>query len=184
MASQRITLAKVGGVSAEVIWRRLQGWAEARQAADPNEWSRDQWPPEVRAEADAFAENLRSHALTPPVVHFVEWADLWSMGDLFHRWLRPPGGPTPMAVHADRFEVYGYALPDGGRLSRRLARAGRQQFPEYDQFVTRLQEAVGAWKELVDQAALIVLREVVGGLVTDGEVEASLAVVPNWITEG
>ncbi|SIO59060.1 hypothetical protein SAMN05444166_5911 [Singulisphaera sp. GP187] len=103
---------------------------------------------------------------------------------LFNRWLTPPSGPGPLAIHADRFEVYGYALPDGGHLGRHLTTAGPQQFGEYDQFVGRLHEAVVAWQELVaERAALIVLREVVGGLVTDEELKASLSLVPNWLSE-
>ena len=87
------------------------------------------------------------------------------MGDLFSRWLTPPGGAPPIAIHADRFEVYGYALPDGGRLRQHLSASGPQQFSEYDQFLARLHEALDAWQELAERATIIVLREVVGGLV-------------------
>ena len=79
--------------------------------------------------------------------------------------------------------MYGYALPDGGHLGRHLTTAGLQQFGEYDQFVGRLHEAVGAWQEWAERAALIVLREVVGGLVTDEELKASLSLVPDWLSE-
>ena len=106
------------------------------------------------------------------------------MGDVFHRWLQPPGGSPPLVVHADRFEVFGYGLPDGGRLRRHLNAAGLQQFAEYDRFVGRLRESVEAWQQLAERAALIVLREVVGGLVTDGELRASLSVVPDWLSKG
>jgi hypothetical protein len=79
------------------------------------------------------------------VVYFAEWADLWSMGDLFTRLLAPPDGPRPLIVHADRFEVYGYGLPDSGRLVQHLECAGPQQFVEYGWFVSQLQEAIRAW---------------------------------------
>jgi hypothetical protein len=174
LATQRVTIAKVGGRAADVALLRLREWAAARKDADPDEWSSDQWPSSVRGQADTFADRLRAHSLSLPVIYFVEWSDLWSMGDLFSRWLTPPGGPPPLAIHADRFEVYGYALPDGGHLGRHLTTAGPQQFGEYDQFVGLLHEAVGAWQELAERAALIVLREVVGGLVTDEELKASL----------
>ena len=86
------------------------------------------------------------------------------------------GGPVPplahaarrasaVAIHADRFEIYGYPLPDDGRLVRHLATAGPQQFDEYDWFVGRLREAVEAWRGLAGRAAIVVLREVIGGLV-------------------
>jgi hypothetical protein len=183
MAAQRITIAKVAGEAAGVVLRRLQGWADARRTSDPEEWSNEQWPPEVRRRVDAFAERLRSHAAEPPVVHYAEWADLWSMGDVFMRWLTPPDGSRPLYVHADHVEVYGYGLPDGGRLARHLAGAGPQLFEEYTLFGSRLREAVEAWRSCADRAALVVLREVVGGLVTDDELTASLAVVPEWLRE-
>ncbi|MDR3637140.1 MAG: hypothetical protein P4L84_25275 [Isosphaeraceae bacterium] len=85
MAAQRVTIAKVGGVAANFIMGRLQGWAAARLTRDPHEWDAEQWPKHVRREVDAFADGLRAHALVPPVVHFVEWSDLWSMGDVLDR---------------------------------------------------------------------------------------------------
>ena len=148
MASQRITIAKVGGDAAAVVLRRLQGWADARRTHDPDEWSGEQWPSDVRVRVDAFAERLRSHATEPPVIYYAEWADLWSMGDVFVRWLMPPGGVRPLCVHADRFEVYAYGLPDGGRLLCHLAGDGPHQFEEYALFAGRLKEAVEAWQLL------------------------------------
>ena len=94
MASQRITVAKVGGMAAEVVMVRLRDWVSARQTDDLTDWSSEQWPLSVRSRADAFADRLRSHALSLPVVHFAEWADLWSMGDVFSRLLTPPAGPA------------------------------------------------------------------------------------------
>ncbi len=183
MATQRVTVAKLGGRAADVVLLRLKEWASARQTNDPTEWSSEQWPSIVRRRADAFADRLRTHALSLAVVHFSEWADLWSMGDLFLRLLTPPDGQCPLIIHADRFEVYGYGLPDGGRLDRHLARTGPQQFPESGWLVWQLQEAIRAGQELVDRAALVVLREVVGGIVTDEELSDSLSLVPDWLSE-
>jgi hypothetical protein len=183
LAAQRITIAKVAGIAADVTLQRLREWAGARQSAEPDEWSHDQWPSSVRVQADAFADGLRASSLFLPVVYFVEWSDLWSMGDLFGRWLAPPGGPDPIVIHANRFEVYGYALPDNGRLGRHLTAARPQQFHEYDWFVGRLEEALNAWRELTDQAALIVIREVVGGLYTDDDLLASVSRVPEWLAD-
>jgi hypothetical protein len=183
MATQRVTIAKIGGVAAEVALRQMREWADARQSTEPHEWSSDQWPSNIRVQVDAFADRLRANSLSPPMLYFVEWSDLWSMGDLFHKWLSPPGGPSPLFICADRFEVYGYALPDDGRLGRHLTTTGPQQFDEYDQFVGRLREAVEAWQELAEPVALIVIREVVGGLITDEELKASLSVVPKWLVE-
>jgi hypothetical protein len=182
LASQRITIAKLGGVSGDVVLRRLAEWSAARQADDPELWSPDQWPAEVRCEADDFAERLRTHGLVLPVVHFVEWADMWSMGNLFPRWLTPPDCPAPTGVHANRFEIFAYSLPDEGRLREYLASAAPQQWAETDFFVQRLREAVEAWNAFVDRAALVVLRFVVGGSALDEEVTASLQSCPAWLS--
>ena len=160
---------------------RLRGWAAARRSGDPREWSSEQWPAGVRVEVDAFAERLRANSLAPPVIFFVEWSDLWSMGDLFRRWLTPPGGSSPIEIHADRVEVYGYALPDDDRLACHLGVAGPRPVDESNLFIGRLREALEAWRPLAEKAVLIVIREVVGGLVTDEELEASLGVVPEWL---
>jgi hypothetical protein len=183
VASQRITVTKIGGMAAEIVMLRLHEWAAARHTDDLNEWSSEQWPLSVRSRADAFADRLRSHALDLPVVYFAERADLWSMGDVFSRLLTPPDGPAPLHIHADRFEIYGYGLPDGGRLVQYLASVGPQQSTEYDWFVRQLQEAVQAWQELVEQAALVVLREVVEGLVTDDELSDSMSLLPGWLSD-
>jgi hypothetical protein len=107
LASRRITITKIGGAAAEVVELRLRKWSAARQMTDRDEWSFKQWHPHLRQQADSLADRLRAHALALPVVYFIEWADLWSMGDLYRRWLTPPSGPAPLSIHANRFEIYG-----------------------------------------------------------------------------
>ena len=58
MATQRITIAKIGGAAADVIVRQLREWAAARQSTNPNEWSSDQWPETVREQADDWSDRL------------------------------------------------------------------------------------------------------------------------------
>lgn len=182
MATQRITVAKVAGLSADLIADRFREWSLARRAAKPTEWSPEQWPHTVRAHADRLIGQLRSHAHSPPVVDYIEWVDMWAMGDLFQRWLARPDGPPPFIVYTNKVEIYAYPLPDGGCLAGHLANSGAQQFPEYDLFVQRLREAVTAWEKLVDRAILVVLRDVVGASVSDDEIKASLTVVPDWLS--
>jgi len=182
LASQRITIVKLGGVSADIALQRLGGWAGARRIDNPNLWSPEQWPEQLRNEADDFAERLRTHGFALPVIHFVEWADMWSMGDLFVRWLTPPDCPSPIGVHANRFELFAYSLPDGGRLAEYLAAAGPQQWAETDWFVARLREAVEAWQKRVERAALVVLRYVVDASALDKEVMTSLRIRPAWLS--
>ena len=182
MASQRITIAKLAGVSGDIALEQLTALSAARNIDDPNLWSPEQWLDRERQLVDEFADRLRLHGIELPVCYFVEWVDMWSMGDLFPRWLTPPRSPRPIGVHGNRFEVFAYGLPDGGRLADYLAAAGPQQFPETDYFVTRLQEAVRAWEQLVPRSTLVVLRHVVGGLVLDEEVTASLQIRPEWLS--
>jgi hypothetical protein len=183
LPAQRITVAKVGGLAADVLARRLREWSAARLTSDPNEWSSDQWPGPVRHAADRFADHLRAHAPAPPVGYWVEWVDLWSMGDTCARWLTPPDGPMPLVVYADRVQLYAYSLPDAGRLAQHLAEAGPQQFPESDWLVGRLREAIGAWEGLVARSVLVLLRQVVGEAVTDEQLLASLEHVPEWLSD-
>jgi len=140
-----------------------------------------QWPELVREKADDFADQLRAHAFAPPIVYFVEWADLWTTGHLFFRWLTPPDAPVPFAVHANRHEIFAYGLPDGGRLIDYLAAASPQQCTETDWFIRRLREAIEAWQNLVDRAILIVLRCVVEGSALDEHVKASMRIAPAWL---
>jgi hypothetical protein len=179
LATQRITIAKIGGSAADLVLVRLREWSASRTDSDPSEWSSDQWPPSVRIAADVFADRLRANSLYLPIVYFFEWVDQWSMGDIFKRWLTPPDGKPPLAVFADRHQVFGYPLPDGSCLVRHLTTCGPQQFGEYDEYVDRLLGAVRTWDTVVERSALVVLREVVGGLVTDDELRESLPEVPN-----
>ncbi len=183
MPTQRVTIAKIGGIAADVVVRRLREWSAARNTTDPNAWSWEQWTRPVRQAADQFVDRLRAHALAPPVVHFIEWVDMWSAGYLFPHWLTPPDGPRPSVVYTDRLELFAYELPDEGRLAQHLAGAGPQQFPESDWFVARLREAICSWEELVERSVLVVLRQVSGGCVADEELLASLVHVPEWLSD-
>lgn len=55
MPTQRITIAKIGGIIADVVCEQMKVW--------------------TRKQLDAFTDELRKHVLTLPVLHFVEWAD-------------------------------------------------------------------------------------------------------------
>ena len=81
----------------------------------------------------------------------------------------------------DRFEVYGYRLPDGGRLMNHLSQARKSQCQEEEWFVARLAEAVKAWDELVDHSLIVVLREIIDGLATDEELLEALGKMPSWL---
>jgi hypothetical protein len=184
LAAQRMSIVKVAGVAGDHLASRLREWAGLRTAETPSEWSPDQWPQSVRTQIDSIASLVRENATEPPVIHFVEWIDLWSMGDLFRSWLSPSGGETPLTVFGDRFEVYGHCLPDDGLLLRRLANDRKHQFPEAEWFLKRLDEAINAWQDVAGRSLIVVLREVTGGLVTDDELAKALDELPNWMPRG
>jgi hypothetical protein len=187
MASQRITIAKIGGEAGVAITSRFRRWAELRVFDDPMEWDSAQWPIEARREIDAFASTLRAHGHELPVFYFSEYVDFWSMEDVYSRWLSQPDRPRAIEVHCDRFQLWCYALPDGGSLADLLQRAPRlKRIRERDSqeerwFTIQLLEAILAWSPMVEVAAVVVLREVFGGLVEDHEVDESLTIVPDWI---
>lgn len=181
MATQRITLLKYAGVAGDEILRRLMAWSAARVSAAPLEWGEEQWPKKVRRDADELVKLLKTNAMQPPCLFSVEWLDTWSMFDQFHHWLIPAKPQQPIVVYGNRYQVHAYALPDGGRLKRRLAKAGKQQFEEYHWLATRLREAIRFGENVIDRAALILIREVLGGSLDDSELDEPLANLPAWL---
>jgi hypothetical protein len=181
LATQRVTIAKIAGISGELALQRLTGWAAARQIDGPNLWSPEQWPDNVRQQGDEFADRVRANGFALPITYFAEWLDMWSMGDLIQRWLVPPNGTDSICVHGNRFEVFAYRLPDGGHLAQRLFRAGPQQFSETDWLIARLREAIEASENLAGQAAIVVLRQVVGGTTLDETIAQSLQIRAEWL---
>lgn len=109
------------------------------------------------------------------------------MGDVFCRWLGPDGEHQPIQLLGDRFELWCYPLPDDGtfvrhlRKSTRLKRIRERSSQEERWFTIGLLEATLAWNGMIETTALVVLREVFGGLVMDSELEESLGVIPEWI---
>lgn len=187
MASQRITIAKIGGASALALASQFKKWAGERTIDEPADLRPDQWPVSARREMAAFASELRANGHAPPVVYYCEYIDLWSMGDLFDRWMPNHNGSRLMCLLSDVVELRCYALPDGGLLAEDLQRllkkrSLRERDPQEDRwFVVSLLEATLAWTGVVDTAALVVVREVLGGLVEDSEIAESLENTAPWI---
>lgn len=184
MATQRITLLKFGGVAGDEILRRLTEWSDAR-TIELDQWGeeQEQWPNEVRRAADNFVDLLKAHAMEPPCLCAIEWLDTWSMFNEFHRWLVPPRPQRPIVIYGDRYQIHALALPDRGRLKRRLARAKKPQFAEYAWMMTCLREAVSSFDKVADRAALILIRDVLGGSLCDSELAEPLAKLPPWLVE-
>ena len=93
------------------------------------------------------------------LTHFVEWADLWSMGDLIAQCLSAGNGAGAVRVYGERYEMSAHLLPDKGVLARHLANAGPRQHPETEWLVTRLQEALESWDKVTDRAVLLRVAE-------------------------
>jgi hypothetical protein len=154
MATQRLTVATVIGESAERVFALFRSWA-----LNP--------APE---RIDNFAVALRDNALSLPVVYFCEWADYWLMGgDLV---------PGSGVVEGRRYQA---ACLSPAQALAWAERCG-QQFQEQEWLAARLREAVLSWQGVIgEQLAVVVLREVVGGAMSDEEVRESLTGVPEWL---
>jgi hypothetical protein len=173
MAAQRIVLSKVAGAAAVHIRTQFQRWQSALigcgKEAPPGS---HEIPVSVRNRIDQFANALREHAAQPPVVYYSEWADLWSGGDLL------PGlySPEPVTISGTRVEA---CCHEADQVQAAIARLPQTQEEAWLQ--ARLREALDAWQELLDDQVLIVIREPLGGSVTDDGLTASLTGVPEWL---
>lgn len=178
MPTQYITIAKVGGDAGEAIVQSFRAWTELRTVTEPDTWEPSQWPQQARDVADRFAEQLKLHAAEPPVVFYVEYVDTWSSF--------PPGRylskADELVILSDRFEQFCLPLPlarDTLEQLKKLKSSG--QWPEDRLFATLALTGAEAWEGIVNRGALVFLRYVVGGLVTDEEVVSSLSKQPDWI---
>jgi len=178
VASQVLTIAKIGGDAADATLSWFGKWRDARLVDSPNEWSPEQWPADVRLQADAWAVGLRQHGRHPPVLFFVEYVDLWSFS--------PPerhiGNDSMIQVVANTYELYCLPLPVDEAISKSLRRlSAKGQWDEDKLFGMLAGAAVSAWNKVVDKAVVVFLRETYRGSVEDWEVKESLLSVPSWL---
>lgn len=165
MASQRLTVAKVGGRTAQDVAALFHAWQ--KDAAE------DRSPSEFSVAIDGFATRLRDHAHCPPVLYFAEWIDLWSMGDL----VPGLGDERAVIVAGSRFEVACHRSP----IRVQATTIAGEETQETRWLRNRIQEAQDAWSELTQESVIIVIREVLVALVTDEELMESLGSTPPWI---
>jgi hypothetical protein len=174
MAAQYFTVVKIAGAAAAAANSLLLAWQRARLVDFSDEWTADQWPAIAREEIDGFADRLRRHGHAPPLVFLVEFVDLWSSAPHFVY-------PLPVVL-GNEYEVCFVETPFLSELKQQLGEREKYGQNNEDQFFAKvLLEADRAWSELVGDALIVILRRVIGGLVTDEEIEASLKVVPAWI---
>jgi hypothetical protein len=120
------------------------------------------------------------------VLFFAEYIDFWSMGDVFQRCFPRRQSRNVIKVSQDEVEILGYRLPDRRALHRRGKRLLRaktvreQAGQEQRWFLSIVLHALAAWEVVAHDGALVVIREVLGGLFEDADVEQSLEQVPQW----
>lgn len=183
--NQILTVATIAGEAADVVTCTFQRWSALRcpVAGEPMLMDSDQWPPDCRAEMRQFAEDMRSNAGLPPVVFYNQHADMWSMGDVFRTGFPENGNPLYQVMVGDDLELLCYAIPDGNALEEHLRRALRRKHfaEETKSYLRILQEAATAWQALVAKAAIVVLRQLIGGLVEDDEIRQANKLIPRWL---
>ena len=159
MASQQITILKVGGVAGRMVWEKLTTEADVASIVD-----------RLLAQRGKF-----------PVCYDVQWHDHCSMGDIIANGIKVPGTSQTVYRSTIRGEVYAYRLPDEGRLLAHLTSSETDGRDETRWYVTQLRLAVEAWSHLVPQATLVVIRLITDGGISDEEVLARLEERPVWL---
>lgn len=125
MATQRITLAKVGGMAGQSIEGLFQHWISVD---------------ELQPELDRFAQALRNAGCLPPTLYFCEWVDCWSMGYGLPRL----GDERAPVVRGEKFEASCFRFP----VSLRAPTLGDEPTQETKWLAARLREAEDAWAKL------------------------------------
>jgi hypothetical protein len=182
--NQIVTVAKVVGRSSRAVIGAFQRWSASRVPApqEPTLAEPSQWPADCRDEMRQLASDLRATAARPPVVFYNEHVDMWSMGDVFRKAFPSGGSQLHEAESDDGMSVLCYAIADDDRLQAHLHRElSREHFAEETRWYLRVvQQAASAWHPSA-QAAIVVVRQVVGGLVMDEEVEEASQATADWL---
>lgn len=187
MATQRVIIAKIVGAGALEVLNRFRDSRRHPSISIGTRPCRKHVQGTLCRDAQAFVLSLRSHSHEPPVVFFAEYVDTWSMGDVFARAFGAKRTRRFLRVAAGPLEMIFYRLPDGGRLQRAIRLALRKTLAreravqESHWLLTILLEALLSWQELTSHAVLVLVRDVIGPLVCDEEVEGALKDVPEWI---
>lgn len=188
MATQRMVVAKIGGAAGFAAMQSLLHLRSSLESGRGSNHHNGQHLKGLQA-LKTFVTSLRANSSTPPVVFFAEYVDFWSMGDDIQRCFPRRRSPSTVKASHDEFEVFGYRLPDGGALQRhvtRLLRARAVNEPAAQErrwLLSIVRHALDSWGALVQDGALVVVRELLGGLLEDSDIEKALEGVPRWITQ-
>jgi hypothetical protein len=162
MATQRLTVATVGGQGGRIVSTLFSRWQGLLKAPD--------LAGDVSQAVGRFCELLRANCEILPILYFSQWIDRWLMGDMV---------PGPQAVRGDRVEVACLSATEAKAWAERCG----SQFDEHRFLAARLREAADAWQPLAGPLVVVVMREVIGPSALDQEITSSLAKVPNWLEE-
>ncbi len=183
--NQIVTVVKISGDASKAVRYAFQRWSEARVAStdEPTLMEPGQWPAGCRDEMGQFAQHIRANAGQLPIVFWNEHVDMWSMGDVFRNAF-PWNANSLFEVQSDNsLNLLCYAIPDGNllhaHLGRELRRKGLAQEAKW--YLQILHEAATARCPVVEEAAIVVVRQVIGGLVADDEAEEARHSIPAWL---
>lgn len=182
MATQWITVANFAGAAGHAAWAMLTAWHNAREPCDESEWSHEQWPQSTHEEVHDFVARASQHAAEPPMVYFARWLDSWSVGDLFLEYFSATDAHCGKCVLTAKYELYGISLPPDDAWVRNVIRRMRFESDEEQRFNWHVRQAILATPQ-ASGAALFVVREVLGGLVTEEELRSALLDVPDWLAD-
>ncbi len=157
MASQIFTVAAIGGDAASSVRTLFAKWKKVALKASN----------ETNNAIDDFCQELRAHRKEVPIVYYSEWIDRW----LFAQDVSRSGW-----VSGHRFEACCLSVNQATRRAALLISSQEEAW-----MANRLKEASKAWRPLIQDAAIVVTREVFGGSTTDNEFVAAVDGGPGWI---
>jgi len=186
MATQRVIIAKIAGASASALFAQFSTSCAGGIGAPAQRSQEGSACPERHSNLRQLMNSVRSHAEAPPVVFYVEYIDMWSMGDVFREAFSACSKRHLVHIVADDLELMLYCLPDNGCLEQHIRSALQKNrkcatdAQETRWFLTLLQEALLSWRLVTEDTALLVMRIVSGPLMCDDQVERSFSEVADW----
>ncbi|MGV3531360.1 MAG: hypothetical protein ACO1QR_03250 [Chthoniobacteraceae bacterium] len=160
MATQRITIAKIGGDGALAIDEMVRAWSQSR--------TNDGGSEVTDGRVDDFVLRLKAAHAEFPVSYYCEWIDRWSMGDAFD---------GPLRASGKRFEITCFSPKEAILRGRAI----HPQWPEQKWLATRLGEAGAAWGTITGVSTILLIRESIGPSADDEEYRLSETKIPSWV---
>ena len=183
MASQRMTLAKVGGLSASLLEQTIAHLAEAEHPPAIDDLYERKWSTSDRQSIDNLADSIKAHLYEFPVVYSTEWFDTWCMGDVYRSYLTPDLDFSPYRLEGDRHELHALTSAHSSTVARHITKKRRPRFQEETFLRTRLLECINSWGDTIPTFIIILIREPLGSLVCDSELEGLLDKAPSWVEQ-